>query len=187
MSVVLFSLALLAAYVWHSQVTSNTAPPDPLGLRAVDSIRPSKANELAGPIKDSWGASGERPASDLRVIGSKAINQPIFSLRKSTAVGASEAAGVPVMYVRPMMVGSKSGPVHFFGLGAWRRLQYGWFGIKLDAYSDAEPKSSPLTPFSDFWAKWNSETINRGHDPFGSTVNAADPFAPLSNKPASTP
>lgn len=57
------SLTLLVAYVWHSQVIPNTPPPDPLGLSSVE-LTPAPTR------------------SDLRIITSKSISQPIFSVRK---------------------------------------------------------------------------------------------------------
>ena len=62
--VILSSLTLVAAYLWHSHVTPNSPPPDPLGLSAVEYGKPK--------------------GSDLRIISSKVINQPIFSVRKVT-------------------------------------------------------------------------------------------------------
>lgn len=80
------SLALLAAYVWHSQITPNTPPPDPLGLNALE----PEVVEFDHPT----------PArSDLRIITTKSISQPIFSVRKLSP------------WKRPMMPGSKSAPI----------------------------------------------------------------------------
>ncbi len=91
-SVVLFSLTLLAGYVWHSQVTPNTPPPDPLGLNAVElELRP----EVVDPVP-----SGERPTNDLRIIGSKSVNQPVFSVRKITwEFGPDAETGDPPKHV----------------------------------------------------------------------------------------
>jgi len=80
------SLALLAAYVWHSQITPNTPPPDPLGLNALE----PEVVEFDPPA----------PArSDLRIITTKSISQPIFSVRKLSP------------WKRPMMPGTKSAPI----------------------------------------------------------------------------
>ncbi len=82
-AVVLFSLTLLVAYVWHSHVTPNTPPPDPLGLSTVELELQPEVAKFEGFINHgSPTPSGERPANDLRIISSKVINQPIFSVRK---------------------------------------------------------------------------------------------------------
>ncbi|MDZ4406111.1 hypothetical protein [Prosthecobacter sp.] len=184
-TVVVFSLALLVAYVWHSHVTPNTPPPDPLGLNTVEwELQPEVAEFEGFTNHGSPAPPGGRQGNELRIISSKVINQPIFSARKTTVIQVSEAVGVPFMYVRPMMAGSKSGPVQFFGLHAWRRLGFFGYEIALNPYSDAEPKSSPPTPFPDWLAKGHSETANRGPDPFAPNNATQDPFAPLSEKPA---
>ncbi|MFN0079474.1 MAG: hypothetical protein ACKVY0_23665 [Prosthecobacter sp.] len=190
-TVVLFSLTLLVAYVWHSQVTPNTPPPDPLGLNTAELELQPEVAEFEGFINHGSPApSGERPASDLRIISSKVINQPVFSVRKTTVVQPSEAVGVPYMYVRPIMAGSKSGPVHFFGLGAWRRLGFFGYEIALNPYSDVKPKVSQPTPYSSWQAKFESDSRNRFStaDPFpssasfapGDSLAPADPFSPSS-------
>lgn len=84
------SLALLAAYVWHSQITPNTPPPDPLGLNAVELRLEPEVVEFDAPA----------PArSDLRIITTKTISQPIFSVHE------------PSPWKRPIMPGSKSAPI----------------------------------------------------------------------------
>jgi hypothetical protein len=94
------SLALLAGYVWHSQITPNVPPPDPLGMNFVElTLEPEvvefdKFVQYGGTIP-----SGKGPRSDLRIISSKVINQPIFSIRKLSP------------WKRPMMPGSKSAPI----------------------------------------------------------------------------
>lgn len=74
-TVVLCSLLLIAAYVWHSHVSPNSPPPDPLGLSTI---------ELTDQSADSELNPQAQPRSDLRIISSKVINQPIFSVRKRT-------------------------------------------------------------------------------------------------------
>jgi len=94
------SLALLAAYVWHSQITPNTPPPDPLGLNAVELTLEPEVVEFDGIVQ--YGGtipSGKGPRTDLRIISSKVINQPIFSVRKLSP------------WKRPIMPGSKSAPI----------------------------------------------------------------------------
>jgi len=83
------SLALLGAYVWHSHITPNTPPPDPLGLSTIELIAEPADIEFNPPAQ---------PRSDLRLIGSKSINQPIFSVRKWRPWG-------------PVLSGSKSGTI----------------------------------------------------------------------------
>jgi hypothetical protein len=103
----LFSLSLLTAYVVYSHVTPNTAPPDPLGLstpKPPNSAQapsnstiievpqaPGKA-EFEGfinagtPLPAPAGDPYEplfNPDNGLRIIGSKSISQPIFSVRRS--------------------------------------------------------------------------------------------------------
>jgi hypothetical protein len=94
------SLALLAAYVWHSQITPNTPPPDPLGLNAVELTLEPEVVEFDGFVQ--YGGtipSGKEPRTDLRIITTKSISQPIFSVRE------------PSPRKRPMMPGSKSAPI----------------------------------------------------------------------------
>ena len=69
------SVTLLAGYVVYSHVTPNTPPPDPLGLNEVEaSLASSQSASL--PAKHAGG--------DLRIISSKVVNQPVFSVRKVT-------------------------------------------------------------------------------------------------------
>ena len=94
------SLALLTAYVWHSQTTPNTPPPDPLGLNTVELTLEPEVFEFDGFVQ--YGGtipSGKEPRTDLRIISSKVINQPIFSVRKLSP------------WKRPIMPGSKSAPI----------------------------------------------------------------------------
>jgi|GEM_PF-4008259 len=81
--VVLFSLSLLAAYVWHSHVTPNIPPPDPFGLHGIDLELEPEVIEFEGFI--NYGNQSHRhdqAGSELRVISSKVINQPVFSVRR---------------------------------------------------------------------------------------------------------
>jgi hypothetical protein len=79
----LFSLTLLAGYVVYSHVTPNTPPPDPLGLNEVESRQEPDASAFDGTVKaDNTPPSSERPANELRIISSKVINQPVFSVRR---------------------------------------------------------------------------------------------------------
>ncbi len=84
------SIALLAAYVWHSQITPNTPPPDPLGLNALELTLEPEVVEFDAPAQTR---------SDLRIITTKSISQPIFSVRKLSP------------WKRPIMPGSKSAPI----------------------------------------------------------------------------
>ncbi len=127
------SLALLAAYVWHSQTTPNTPPPDPLGLNAVElTLEPEvvefdrfidygtpisadtrPTNEQESGLRGFWqrlfGSHPSIPApvtdpspqshSDLRIITTKTISQPIFSVHE------------PSPWKRPIMPSSKSAPI----------------------------------------------------------------------------
>ncbi len=99
-SAVTSSLALLAAYVWHSQITPNTPPPDPLGLNTVELTLEPEVVEFDGFVQYGGAIpSGKGPRTDLRIISSKVINQPIFSVRKLSP------------WKRPIMPGSKSAPI----------------------------------------------------------------------------
>ena len=70
----LFSLTLLAGYVVYSHVTPNTPPADPLGINAIKVMfEPDVAEVKSFP---------DQSGPDFRIIGSKAINQPIFQVRK---------------------------------------------------------------------------------------------------------
>lgn len=84
------SLTLFGAYVWHSHITPNTPPPDPLGLSSLE--QPSK------PEASQFDALS-MTRSDLRIITTKSISQPIFSVRKLSP------------WKRPMLPGSKSAPI----------------------------------------------------------------------------
>lgn len=75
----LFSLTLLAGYVFYSHVTPNAPPPDPLGINAIKVMFEPDVAE----VKSFPDQSG--PVTDFRIIGSKAINQPIFQVRKVEA------------------------------------------------------------------------------------------------------
>ena len=74
------SLTLLVAYVWHSQIIPNTPPPDPLGLSSLE-LTPASTR------------------SDLRIITSKSISQPIFNVRTLSP------------WKPQMLPGSKSAPI----------------------------------------------------------------------------
>jgi hypothetical protein len=79
----LFSLTLLAGYVVYSHVTPNTPPPDPLGLNEVESKQKPNAPNFDNSVKaDNTSLSSERPANELRIISSKGINQPVFSVHQ---------------------------------------------------------------------------------------------------------
>jgi hypothetical protein len=80
---VLSSLTLLAAYVWHSQVTPNTPPPDPLGLSTIELKLEPETVEFDGFVDYGEPVSAGNPKrNDLRIVSSKVINQPIFSVRQ---------------------------------------------------------------------------------------------------------
>jgi hypothetical protein len=82
---VLSSLTLLAAYVWHSHVTPNTPPPDSLGLSTIELTSEPETIEFDGFVNYGQNASpGKSKRDGLRIISSKVINQPIFSVRKAT-------------------------------------------------------------------------------------------------------
>ena len=99
-SAVASSLTLLTGYVWHSQITPNVPPPDPLGINFVElTLEPEVVEfdrfvQYGGTI-----SSGKGPRSDLRIITTKSISQPIFSVRKLSP------------WKRPMMPGTKSAPI----------------------------------------------------------------------------
>lgn len=83
--VVVFSLTLLVSYVWHSHITPNTPPPDPLGLSGLALESEPEVVEFDEFI--NYGnptPRNDQAGSELRVISSKVINQPIFSVRKFT-------------------------------------------------------------------------------------------------------
>lgn len=61
------SLTMLAGYVVYSHVTPNEPPPDLLALS-------SGIGMIENPTKP--------PGNDLRIISSKVINQPVFSVRR---------------------------------------------------------------------------------------------------------
>ena len=79
----LFSLTLLAGYVIYSHVTPNMPPPDPLGLNEVESRQEPDPFAFSGTVNaDTTSPSSERPANELRIISSKVINQPVFSVHQ---------------------------------------------------------------------------------------------------------
>jgi hypothetical protein len=79
----LFSLTLLAGYVVYSHVTPNTPPPDPLGLNDVESRQDPDPFAIGSTLKaDYTPPASKRPGNDLRIIGSKTISQPVFSVRR---------------------------------------------------------------------------------------------------------
>lgn len=80
---VLSSTTLLAAYVWHSHVTPNTPPPDPLGLSTIELKLEPETVEFDGFVKYREPVPAANPKrEELRIITSKSISQPIFSVRK---------------------------------------------------------------------------------------------------------
>ncbi|MDP1590888.1 MAG: hypothetical protein Q8M07_24245 [Prosthecobacter sp.] len=82
-AVLLFSLTLLAGYVVYSHVTPNTPPPDPLGLNEVELRQEPDSFAFGGTVKaDNTSPSSELPANELRIISSKVINQPVFSVHQ---------------------------------------------------------------------------------------------------------
>ncbi len=99
-SAVASSLTLLTGYVWHSQITPNVPPPDPLGINFValtlepEVVEFDRFVQYGGTL-----SSGKGPRSDLRIITTKSISQPIFSVRKLSP------------WKRPMMPGTKSAPI----------------------------------------------------------------------------
>jgi hypothetical protein len=81
-AVVMFSLTLVVGYVWHSHVTPNTPPPDPLGINGIDLELEPEVVEFEGFINHgSPVPAKQRSANELRIISSKVINQPVFSVR----------------------------------------------------------------------------------------------------------
>jgi hypothetical protein len=75
------SLTLLTGYVVYSHVTPNEPPPDLLAFS-------SGTGMIENPTK--------LPGNDLRIISSKVINQPVFSVRKVTwGFGAGTETGDP--------------------------------------------------------------------------------------------
>jgi hypothetical protein len=82
---VLSSLTLLAAYVWHSHVTPNTPPPDPFGLNTIELELKPEVVEFEGFIDyGNLRPRNDQTGSEIRIISSKVINQPIFSVHKFT-------------------------------------------------------------------------------------------------------
>lgn len=67
------SMTLLTGYVVYSHLTPNIPPPDVFGLSPGDTVRTSSL---------STNLPANRPSSELRIISSKVINQPVFSVRK---------------------------------------------------------------------------------------------------------
>lgn len=81
---IIFSFALLAGYVVYSHVTPNTPPPDLLGVNEVESKSASVADVPDSIAKDNdTTPSPERSRSDLRIISSKVINQPVFRVAET--------------------------------------------------------------------------------------------------------
>ncbi len=79
----LFSLTLLAGYVVYSHVTPNMPPPDPLGLNEFESRQEPDASAFGGMVKaDNTQPSSKRSGNALRIISSKVINQPVFSVMR---------------------------------------------------------------------------------------------------------
>lgn len=91
-AVLLSSGALLVAYVAYSHITPNSPPPDPLGLSSAEVSTTADTIELTLEPEvvefDSFINYGtpvpptpaSRSPQELRIISSKVINQPIFSV-----------------------------------------------------------------------------------------------------------
>lgn len=81
---IVFSSALLAGYVVYSHVTPNTPPPDLLGVNEVEAKLESTATVSSSIAEDNDASpSQERSRSDLRIISSKVINQPVFRVAET--------------------------------------------------------------------------------------------------------
>lgn len=92
-AVLLSSATLLVAYVAYSHSTPNSPPPDPLGLSSAEASTTADTIELTLEPEvvefDSFinygtpvpPTSASKPSQELRIISSKVINQPIFSVR----------------------------------------------------------------------------------------------------------
>jgi hypothetical protein len=91
----LFSLTLLAGYVVYSHVTPNVPPPDPFGLNGLELTLEPEVVEFDGfvnygspvpALNEVDGAAStipvHRPPQELRIISSKVINQPVFSVMR---------------------------------------------------------------------------------------------------------
>lgn len=98
-AVLLSSCTLLVAYVAYSHITPNSPPPDPLGLSSAEASTTADTIELTIAPEivefDSFINYGtpvpptpaSRPPQELRIISSKVINQPIFSVRHVPTFG----------------------------------------------------------------------------------------------------
>ncbi len=81
-AVPVFSLTLLAGYVIYSHVTPNSPPPDPLGLSIDLTIEP-EIIDFDGFIDDGGLLPLQKGSGgDLRIITSKSISQPVFSVAR---------------------------------------------------------------------------------------------------------
>lgn len=98
-AVLLSSCTLLVAYVAYSHLTPNSPPPDPLGLSSAGASNPSDTIDLEikpeaaefDPFLNYGTPVPPTPASrspqELRIISSKVINQPIFSVPRGPLSG----------------------------------------------------------------------------------------------------
>ena len=77
------SVTLLAGYVIYSHVTPNSPPPDPLGIRGIDLTLEPEVIEFDGFIDYGTPLPPKKiSGEDLRIITSKTISQPIFSMKR---------------------------------------------------------------------------------------------------------
>lgn len=170
---VLFSLSLLTAYVWHSHVTPNTPPPDPLGLNGIEltlepgdvefggfvaygspvPAYPVSAQEL---IRTGSPAPAFRPPQELRIISSKVINQPIFTPQHA-----------PFRWIQDAKKGE-------------REIQFGQFGVEINGRPGLVDGTGTQVPYrhrGSFWQRLFGKN-RANHDlqepPPASGKNASD-------------
>lgn len=151
-----FSLTLLAGYVAYSHVTPNKPPPDLIGVNEIESKTASVSTVPSSIAKDhDTPPSPARSRSDLRIISSKVINQPIFSARKTSFVQTSEAVDVPLM--PSAFVEDQNTRVH----------------TSLGGVADARQTLSPET------IEWNVENIINSMQAPAPKADWADMFYPI--------
>ncbi|MEZ5387376.1 MAG: hypothetical protein R3F13_17840 [Prosthecobacter sp.] len=156
------SFTLLAAYVVYSHVTPNVPPPDPLGLSAKDVTLDAMVvpiNSITGPGDSQLTApQAKHSSSELRIITSKSISQPIFSTRK---VSSAEAEGMfQARANRRIMFGSKSGAVEL-PMPEFLKVTFADFGISLEPFLGFPSPNDPFRGTSDTTVKAVA------NDPFG--------------------
>lgn len=217
-AVVLFSLTLLAGYVMYSHVTPNSPPPDPLGLNSLELTMEPEVVEFDGfvnygspvpniPAVAQQGVGAEssapifRPPQELRIISSKVINQPVFSVRhgpfrwrqpepkKELEIEFGQF-GVEVNGKRGLGHASRATTEtdvpHRRSAGFWQRL----FGRKQANHDQRASSSVTKTDGSNLRvisATGINNAANPALDPSSANLGAGDPFASLSGKAETSP